>query len=76
MDYVAALLLGILIGYILSGLVRKLTAEPPAADLVFDTAVSENIPYLAVNNEEVLKEIRTKKYVTVKVVRVNSDSHK
>ena len=71
MIYAGFMLIGIGAGIILSFILwpRK-AADPPAADLVFDHEISEDIPYLAVKSHDELAAIRAKKYVTLKVVIV------
>lgn len=77
MIYAGFMLIGIGAGIILSFILwpRK-AADPPAADLVFDHEVSEELPYLAVRSRHELEGIRAKKYVTLKVVVVKAKSHK
>lgn len=55
---------------------RKKTYSGPLGYLVFDVSEPGTAPYLAVDTAEDLDKIAECDYVTLKVVRTNSDSQK
>jgi hypothetical protein len=76
MWYLLCALLGVIVGFILSFMRKRKSADPPVGLLVFDDAVSRELPYLALEQSSDLDVIRSKKYVTLKVCSVDDYSQK
>lgn len=73
MWYVVCAVAGILVGIVLSFILwpRK-SNDPPVGEIVFDRAISEDVPYLALGQASDLDKMRRKKQVTLNVIRFDS----
>lgn len=76
MLYAVCVLVGVAIGVILSFIFRRKSTDPPLGWIVFDPAVSENVPYLGLDKTSDLDIIRRKRYVTLQVFHMKDDSQK
>lgn len=76
MLHLAILLIGIVIGVILSFLLKRKSNDPPMGSIIFDGSIGENIPYLGIERASDIDVIRTKKYVTLKVDIIKANPQK
>lgn len=70
------IIVGIIIGIIFSLIRLYEPEEKPIGNLVFNKSYPEDAPFLAVSNTSDLDAISRKKYVTLKVVSIKTNSQK
>jgi hypothetical protein len=70
------LVIGGVAGFVIAAILIHRPDDTPVGNLIFDQAVSESIPYLALKNESDLGLIGTKKYITLQVKHIKAKSQK